>query len=360
MFLIEYPIMGENRVPQVIMEWFFMMACIELSIVFFQRYIRQDKELRNLQDLGYSLLLFCFGLMELWFIIGDYYAPNYSIRIIFLILGYSSTFIGAFSFIFCNEKYKKFIISRYFFSIAFLIIIIIFIIGLFIDLETSRTLSILPWPLFLFFFLIYLIDFSKRVQNREKVIVGLLKFIPGFTMLIIGFALTTDTFERLLGINLRLYGVIAELISILFLSYFFISLPPFAEFEWERQMEHIFVMNKGGVCLYNQIFKQQGDLIDEDLVSGAITSVNLLLEELISDAGVVVINKKGKTIIIYPGEKTYGVMFCSEELNYIKVLLKRFVERFEAVYNNILIDWDGDIDTFNPTNILVNEIFHQE
>ena len=111
---------------------------------------------------------------------------------------------------------------------------------------------------------------------------------------------------------------------------------------------------------YNQPFGQREELPDEDLISGAVTSVNLLLEELISDEGIVVINKKGKTIIIYPGSQTYGVIFCSDELYYIKVLLKRFIERFEAIYRNILLDWDGNIDIFNPSSTLVKEIFHQQ
>jgi hypothetical protein len=342
------------------MEWIFMIVCVELGFVFLFRYLKQDKELRNLQDLGFSILLYSFGFMVLWFVIGDYYAPDYSVRIIFLIFGYYSTMIGAFAFIICNEKYQKYFLTRYFFSILFVMVIFIFTIALIIDIESTRTLSLLPWLFFLPFFLIYMFDFSKKVQNREKIIIGLLKFVPGFVMLIIGFAFTTDTFERLLGINLRFYGIILELVSILFLSYFFITLPPFAEFEWENQMEHVLIMNKGGVCLYNQPFGQEDELPDEDIVTGAVTSVNLLLEELVSDKGVVVINKKGKTIIIYPGNQTYGVMFCSEELNYIKVLLKRFVDKFEAVYTNILLNWDGNTDTFYPTNIIVSEIFHQE
>ncbi len=360
MLFIEYPITGPQRFPQLIMEFVFLIACVELGIFFFIRYIKQDKELRNLQDLGFSVLLMGYGLMVFWFMIGDYYAPNYSIRLPFLILGYTSTMLAAWIFIICMEKYKKYFLIKYFFSFGYLLNVLIFFIGLIIDPETSRILSVVQWPIFLLFFIIYLIDFAKNVQNREKILFGLLKFLPGFAFLIIGFTFTTDTIERLIGVNLRFYGVFLELISIFLLSFFFFSLAPFSEFEWFNKMEHVFIIHKSGLCLYNQQLDETVDIMDENLVAGAISSVNFLLEELTSDEGIVVINKKDKTIVISPGNNTFGIMFCSEELNYIKVLLKRFVEKFEAVYQNILADWDGEMGVFNPTKAIVKEIFHRE
>lgn len=360
MIYTEYPISGDIRLPQMMMEWIFMLACIEIAIIFFIRYIRQDKELRNLQDLGYCILLLGFGVMVLSFIAGDYFAIDYSIRLTFLIIGYSSTMISALLFTYFMERYKKYLFKQYFFTFCFLMVAITFTIRLFIDPETSRTLSVLPWPFFLVFFIIFLVDFSKRMQNKEKVVYGLLKFIPGFLLLIIGFVLTTDTFEKIFGVNLRIFGVIFELISIILLSAFFTTLPPFSEFEWEENIEHIFVMDIGGRCLFDKAFNEETEIMEDSLVTGAISSVNILLEELTSDKGIVVINKKGKTIIIFPGEFVHVILFCKEELNYVKVLLKNFVEKFEAVYHNVLIDWSGNVDIFESTKTIVAEIFHQE
>lgn len=337
-----------------------MIACLEFGLIFLMRYLRQDKELRNLQDLGYGLLMLGFSAMVLSFIIGDYYSLDYSGRLLFLNIGYYSTMISAFLFILCMEKYKKYLFFRYFFSICFMGVAFTFTIALLIDVESSRTLSVLPWPFFLIFLLIYLVDFSKRVQNKEKVMIGLFKFIPGFMLLVIGFILTTDAFERISGINLRLFGVSFELVAIILLFAFFITLPPFSEFEWEEKIEHVFIMDKGGICLYNESFEVNTELMDDTLVAGAITSVEILLKELTSDEGIVVINKKGTSIVIYPGKRTYGVIFCSEELNYVKVLLKRFVEKFETLYSNFLINWDGNVDIFQPTKTIVAEIFHQQ
>jgi len=361
MLYVEYPIQGELRFPQLIIEFIFIIVCIELGIVFFIRYFRQEKTLRNLQDLGYGFLLGGFGLMSLWFLISDYFASP-SVRIIFLIFGYYTLMFSALFFISCMENYRKYLLFKRFFTMSFILITSIFTIGIILDLENSRILSVIPWPLFLLFFFIYLIDFSKKVQNRERVIIGLLKFIPGFMLLIIGFALTTFLFEDVLGLNMRIVGALLQLIAIILLFGFFSSLPPFSEFEWEQKIEQVFIMARAGICLYNEnlLGIKEKELIDENLIAGAITSVNLLLEELTSDTGVVVINKKGKSIVIYPGKYVYGVIFCSEELNYIRVLAKRFVDKFETVYSHILINWDGEITIFKPTTNIVREIFIPE
>ena len=151
-----------------------------------------------------------------------------------------------------------------------------------------------------------------------------------------------------MGVNLRFLGALLELIGILLLFYFFITLPPFSEFEWESKMEHVIVMDQGGICLYDEALNEGSELIDQNLVAGAISSINILLEEITSDKGIIVINKKCKSIIIYPGKKIYGIMFCTEELNYIKVLLKRFIGKFEAVYILIILIRKDSTGNFLP------------
>ena len=80
MFFATYPIEGANRFPQLMMEFIFTLACLEFCMIFCIRYLKQDKELRNLQDFGYATLMLGLGLMVFWFLIGDYFAPNYSVQ----------------------------------------------------------------------------------------------------------------------------------------------------------------------------------------------------------------------------------------------------------------------------------------
>jgi len=361
------------RFPLLLVEWIFSFICFEIALIFLIRYIKQrqekqQKELVNLQELGYASLFMGFSIMWFFFIIGDYYSSVEvvspfliwsigSMRYLFLNCGYLSLMVGAFLFILLMEKYKVYLVRKYFFSACFLTLIVIFIIFFFIDIQFTQDLTFAFWPLFFLFFLIYIVDFVRKVQTRQSLVRGLLKFLPGFLLLAIGFMFTTDFMIDALGLEFRLVGSILQILAIFSISFFFITLPPFAEFDWRNKIEHLFIIDKAGICLYNKTFDETSEIMDENLISGAISSINLMLKELTADEGVSVIKKKGKAIIIFPSKFIAGVMFCKEDLNFIKLLLKDLIDKFELIYHHILLDWDGDVTIFKPTEKIVNEIF---
>ena len=152
-----------------------------------------------------------------------------------------------------------------------------------------------------------------------------------------------------------------QLISVVLLSYFFLTLPPFSEFDWEEKLEALFLLNNAGICLYYKSFSERKDLMSEHLVSAAIASINIMLRELSETKeqkrAFSVIKKKGENVIIYQGEFVAGVLYTSEELNLPKLALKDFVEKFETLYHNILVDWDGLMDIFSPASIIADDLF---
>ncbi len=362
MLFVEFPITGNLRIPLLIMEWISIIICIEISIIFLIRYRKEEKELRNLQELGYFSIFLGFSLMLFFYIIGDYYATNDTERYLFLNFGYFTIMIGAFFFLLCVERYRAFLFKRYLFTILFLICSIGFVIVFFVNMRATQTITYIFWPLFLFFLVIYLIDFVKKVQNREKLLIGILKYLSGIGLLIIGFFFTTDIMLELLGLEFRLVGAIFQLIGLVLLSLFFITLPPFSEFDWQDKIEVVFVINKGGLCLFHKAFIEKYETMDEHLISAAITSVNVLLEELTGSkgkGGISVLKKKGQTVVIWAGKLIWGVLYTTEDLNFTKVVLKNFVEKFETLYRNILLNWDGDLNIFQSAEIIANDIFRK-
>ena len=135
------------------------------------------------------------------------------------------------------------------------------------------------------------------------------------------------------------------------------TLPPFGEFDWKEKLEDIFLIDKGGVCLYHKMLVGKSELINENLVSGAISSINMFINGLTDDRGISVFHQKNKTIVIYPGTYVSGVIIVKEDLNFIKILLKEFVQKFEIVYNKIIKSWNGNISVFNPVDDMCNSIF---
>ena len=365
MLFVEFPLSGDLRLPLLLMEWIFIITGFEISSVFLIRYLKhQEKSLRNYQDVGYFALFFGFSLMWLFYIVGDYYAPSSfespfliwesgSYRTLFLNFGYFTMIIAAFILLLCTEKYNVILIRRYLFTAIFAICAILFLILFFIDIRLTQPVTYVFWTGFMSFFLSYLIKFIRKLKSRGFLL------IVGLGFMLIGFLLTTDAFINIFGLGIRIVGAVLQLISVVVLSYFFNILPPFNEFDWKDKIEAVYLIDDSGVCLYYKIFKERKDLIDENLISAAASSINIVLKELTGqkERGISVFKKKGENVIIYPGKFVSGMLYTTEELNYPKIILKELVDKFEALFRNILLNWDGEITIFKPTEIIVNDLF---
>ena len=162
--MVEFPITGDIRLSLLVMEWIFVITSFEISMIFLLRFFKQDKTLRNLQDLGYFSLFAGFALMWLFFIIGDYYASTTtetpfliwdigSERALFLNFGYLTMIIAVFFLLLCIEKYNIFFFKKYLFTGLFLICAILFIILFFIDIRITQPVTYMFWGAFISFFL---------------------------------------------------------------------------------------------------------------------------------------------------------------------------------------------------------------
>ncbi|HEY0089625.1 MAG TPA: hypothetical protein VGB37_12325 [Candidatus Lokiarchaeia archaeon] len=364
MLFVEFPLSGDLRLPLLVMEWIFIITSFEISSIFLIRYLKQERSLRNFQDMGYFTLFFGFSLMWLFFIVGDYYVSSViespflmwktgSYRALFLNFGYFTMLIAGFILFLCTEKYNVILIKQYLFTVIFAICSVLFIIVFFIDIRFTQPITYVFWMGFLTFFLSYLVKFIRKLKGRGFLL------IVGLGLMLVGFSLTTDAMINVFGLEGRIVGAILQLISVVILSYFFNILPPFNEFDWKDKIEAVFLIDNSGVCLYYKIFKQRKDLIDENLISAAISSINIVLKELTGqkERGISVFKKKGENVIIYPGKYVSGALYTTEELNYPKVILKEFVDKFETLYKNILINWDGEVSIFKPTEIIANDLF---
>jgi hypothetical protein len=369
MLLIEFPITGDIRLPLLIMEFILFIALLEISLIFLIRFLKQEKQLRNFQELGYASLIMGFSLSWFFYIISDFYSyetlitPFFiwntgSIRYLFLNLGYFSITLFAMVFLYCIERYKIFLVKRYVFTALFGIYSVVFLILFFIDISITQNITYFFWSIFIGFFIVYLINFIKKVPNKKNLYIGLLKYLSGIGLTLVGFLFSTDILIEAFGLPIRFVGDILQLSGLVILSLFFLTLPPFSEFDWKDKLEAIFVMNPSGICLYYHIFKEKKQFKDENLISAAFSSINTMINKLTqSESELSTVKKGGENIIIYSGKFTTGVLYLSEDLNYPKVLLKEFIDNFELTFHNILSDWDGNVVSFNPAKIIAKRIF---
>ena len=123
------------------------------------------------------------------------------------------------------------------------------------------------------------------------------------------------------------------------------------------KIDKLFLMRASGICIYYKFFKDPTNKRGDQIISGAINTIKLILKEISHDDGEMVIEKEGKVLITNQGEYITGVIIAEQNLNSLKFLLKRFVEKVEFLYSNIIRDWDGPMEIFLTIDIITQEIF---
>ncbi|MFX1276164.1 MAG: hypothetical protein ACFFBP_18525 [Promethearchaeota archaeon] len=358
----------------LIMEVVFNIICVQLGIALLYRYLKAEKSMRNSEELGLSLIYLGFFVMEIFFVISDYYSSEViispffiwrdgSIRFLFLNAGYFPMLIIGIMFLYSIEKHKIYLFKRYFFTYIFTFFGIVFCILFIIDIKLTQPMTYVLWAIYIVFLLIYFINFIKKVQkNRQKLIFGILKFFPGLFLFLFGFSLTSSLMISIFGHLSILIGNFLQIIGIMLLFYFFVSLPPFSEFNWYETIEEILIINKVGLAIFEKRIHHKEEDYDGVLVGGALTSMNIILESMTKTKreGISILEKKGKTIIIFQSTNITGVIFCTKNLRILQMLLQKFVLRIESLYGNIFSKWDGELSIFEPVAFICDEIFKKE
>ncbi len=358
MYSVEHPIISQLRYPLLSLEWILFVIALELGVFFLIKYRKHFKILKKTQEFGYFLLFFCYGLMIFFYIISDFYCSE-QFRFIFLNIGDISMITGALLFAFFLEKHRKYILKKYLFTILFLIITVIYII---LNINRSNytiIISLLIWASFTLFLLVHIIGLVYRMKHIENRIIEIIKFIPSMLLLLIGKALSLDSITKYYGLELRLLGDFLQILSLCLIFIFFYKHPSIFEFDWQKIIEDIYILNRNGASLFHKSFLNKSHILDDSLVSGAISSVNIMLKELTqsTEKGISIIRKKGMIIYLFTSQYIIGVLIAKDEMNPLIFYLKKLIIKIEMIYMNIFEYWNGRLKIFEPIEFIIDEIF---
>ena len=103
---------------------------------------------------------------------------------------------------------------------------------------------------------------------------------------------------------------------------------------------------------------QERKEIDDLLISGAVFGIQAFLQNVLSDDDQLKGISGGSDVILREeGKKVIGLLIVEQELEILKYLLRRLVIQFEALYGDLLDQWTGEINLFEPTKLLIDGIF---
>ncbi|MFX1476550.1 MAG: hypothetical protein ACFFCI_00330 [Promethearchaeota archaeon] len=356
---IQFPLRGSIADIALVIEWIIILLYLEVALIFLNRVFKFKKELKSLQERGYAYLYLGFSIMWIFFILADHYVQSSQLRLIFLNCGYISLMLGALLFIYIIESYKIFL-KRYLFTLIFTLEIIIFVVTIIYDIDYGQLISFIFWPIFVLFFIFYSLELNSIFKSNP--ILGKFKYkylqlVIGIILSIFGFGLTIDFIINLLGLIYRIVGDFLQIFALAFLFSFFLSIPSFSEYDWQEKVENLFIIHKSGLLIYEKSFIDDDKQSFGSSVSGVITSIRMMLEQISEADDISIIEKKGKYIIIQPGHYIYGVLISEEKLISLHVLLNNLIEKIEVIYHNILQNWDGDLTVFQPLDKMIQGYF---
>ena len=367
------PIDGPLRPILLILE-------ILLMLIGFQAALRSFKNYKELQDtikgsrmhLAWFVLFFAYSFTIFIYIIADFFILDENVRFQGLQYGYITAAIGAFVFVYNIEAIGIINTKRVItivFSALFVLLIFLFILSQFFGLVDGTLIQYFAtifWIPMTILFLVYTIKLNKLIRGKLKIYSTLL--IIGIIIFILGFVGATDFAIENVGIGLYI-RIIADLLaigSIIIMSLFFSLLPSFRELEWKTSLISLFVVYKGGLCVFEHHFNEQreknenpdGDFSSGTMMVGSVLEmIKSVLNTVLKKGDLKVLDLEDKKILLEQGTKIQVAMVTSEELDSSKFLLNKFLREFESFYGNILENWDGDTSAFEPAKGLITRIF---
>ena len=294
-------------------------------------------------------------------IIGDFFIDTILLRAIILNFGFLIQIICICVFIRILENHKIFI-KKYLFTKISVITTIIYIFIFFTFVYYAHYISSFFWIIIIIFFIIYLKELNSHFYIRRELgnfRLDSIKFGIGLLLIFIGYQFST--FEFLVenyGFGIRLIGDISQLVGLIFILLFLFSMPSFSEYEWRDKIDSIFIMHKSGLFIYKKFFREDLHTLNESIITGTLTTLKMMLEKFSNSEGISIIRQKEKIFIIEPGKCIYGVLICDEELESLKILLNKFIEKVELIYYNVLTTWDGNLNIFKPIKDIADEFFY--
>src|SRR5271157_3924545 len=171
---------------------------------------------------------------------------------------------------------------------------------------------------------------------------------------------TIDLSVRYLGgLTTRFIADIGSIVGVGMVALFFLMLPSWREIEWRPALESLFVVRKGGICLYQHDFMKPDAKADDStsmMIGSALEMIKVMLQQ--TTTGMLkIIDFKDKKLLIEQGEQIMVVMIANIGTESLNFLIHLFLTQFEQFFHDILSNWQGDCTEFESTKALVQEIF---
>ncbi|MEX2683588.1 MAG: hypothetical protein Q6373_018575 [Candidatus Sigynarchaeota archaeon] len=353
------------RVPLLLIEVSMALFGVHLAFKFFKNNaILKETRRGSKMFVAWGWLFTGYAATIIIYIISDFYAMDLTSRFDWLEFGYVALATGALFYIY-NIESVGIIKTKHVFSITFgvlyFILLVLLVLSAFLHLIEGTFVQ-----LFAISFLIPLISlFITYAVKIYQLIKGKMKgysiaMIVGLIIFILGWMGATDIAVRNFGIGnwMRLIADILQLVGLGMMGLFFSLLPSWREIEWRSALKSLFVIYKGGSCIFQHDFSGREESTSTNLMMGGVVEmVKSVLDQVLLPGSVKVFDFKDKKMVLEQGKNVSVAVIADSVSDSLVYMIHDFVSRFEVYFGSVLRDWSGDTSVFEPTRVIVKWLF---
>ncbi len=358
------------RLLLILIEVCMALVGIHLSFKFFKNYATLKETSRGSRmHAAWGWLFIGYAATIAIYLVADFYTDtryptDWQYRFDWLEFGYLALATGCLFYIF-NIESVGIIKTKHVFSIMFgvlyFILILLLIMSVFMRLVSGDFVQLFAIaflvPMILLFF-IYTARINQLIKGKLKaysaaMIIGLLVFILGWMG-------ATDIVIKNFGIGnwMRLIADLMQIGGLSVLGWFFSLLPSWREIEWRASMKSLFVIYRGGTCVYQHDFTGRAESTDSNLMMGGVVEmVKSVLDQVLLPGTLKVFDFKDKKMVLEQGKNISVAVVADSVSESLEYVLHDFVNRFEVFFGKVLDDWSGDSSVFEPTKVIIKWLF---
>ncbi len=355
--------------------------CLEFFLLFFSRYvsrsskpaeISQDKKLSNYiilerlekylnllknRELSFVMFFFMVAMMNILFILGDFYSGNSTAREFFLYAGYLE-FIFSFVFLASSLEQHELRRNKFMFTRIFGFLGIITVIVLMFFPKFALIITYIAFPTAILMIMQYGNILVKRSRGLHRILYPSISLIIGLLLFTAGFIFSVEAMINIFGWWIRLLGDILQCLSVFLFATTFYFLPSISELDWLTKVQTLYVIHPSGLSLYQYQFREKNTL-EADLTTSVIVTIKAMFQEMIANPkeGVRSIRRENFTIVLTSGKYIISVIIADDDSISLHEKNQVFCNAFEDTFAEKLQTWNGDVKPFEETEALVKEIF---
>lgn len=354
-----FPLTGPGASLALGLEFVIIFVMIQFFLHFLIQYFRSIDKRRGGRNLAWAFLFLGFAGAYIIYIYTDHVLTDMAERDRVAIYAYLSLSIGGAIALILSEKVEQ--SKPRIFSLLSILMLGIIILGGFLNQrDLARAMAFVGAPLAVAYITLYLRLLLRISNHAREVKIPISEFFIGGIIIIVGYALNSDFTLGQFGVWIRVIGDLIVIVGLNLFMYGLKSLPDLGEFDWKQRIRALLIINrKDGVCLFSRFFNttQEDSASREVLIAGALSSVQTVLKELSGKDTIESVQLSDKALIFDTHTSFIGVIIADAPFRSLQYRLLQFTREFEMIFQDILQNWDGNVNIFLPADVMADKIF---